>query len=175
MKNLVQCEECKLYFSQITLSHVKSHGFQSIAEYLSSHSDAIIFSDNTLNKRRKSHYIQIVAPVKTQQYESNLCIPSHRTKDRISYESFLLMLKQGMSLKSMISTGVSKHQIAFYSNMAQCKIKISRTQFIDEYNSGKSLKDIAKQHDINHSDVGFLREFFGVKRLGHSYIKRKAN
>lgn len=173
MDNQVQCSVCGALYKQITKSHVNSHGFSTIAEYLNQYPSSEIFSNNTLHSRRKSRGLKIQDPVKFSAVDSNLHISKNRTKVRISYDEFLDKLKQNITLKEMKNEGVSKHQLDFYSALSQGKISITREQFEEEYKSGQSLDQISQKYDIQRDHTTQLREFWGIKRLGPKFIHRK--
>jgi hypothetical protein len=110
---------------------------------------------------------------KLDQTFSNLAIPSHRTSKHVSLDEFKAMLTSGMNIKE-ISQHTSKHLIAFYSSMMQGKIKLGKEDFETMYDSGVSLNEISASTGISRQHLTYLREFYGIKRKGATYIKRLA-
>ncbi len=169
----VICEVCGAARKQITVGHVRQHGFANTAEYVQKYPAALLFSESTKEARRKSRRLVVANPAKDSQSNKQFHIPKSRTKERISYETFLELMSEGNSLRDMKNSGISKHQVGFYSALSQNKIAITRDQFETEYKSGKSLNEIAKQYNIQRDHITQLREYFGIKRLGPKYINRK--
>ncbi len=170
----VKCAECGTLYKQITKQHVKMHGFKNIEEYLIKHPGIATISKQTLSNRRKSRCLKIDKPQDGQQVEHNLHVSVARTRKRISYEEFLDLIKQNVSLVEMRKKlGISKHQIGFYSALAQNKLNIKKEQFEKEYKSGRSLDQISEKYNIQRDHITQLREFWGIKRLGAKYIHRK--
>ncbi len=174
MNNAIKCAECGTALKQITKTHVKTHGFKDIEEYLQKYPGGATISEQTLSSRRKSRRLTINNPISSSAVEQDFHISKARSRKRISYEDFLNLIEQNISLIDMRQKhGISKHQIGFYSALAQDKIKIKREQFEEEYKSGQSLDQISNKYNIQRDHVTQLREFWGIKRLGPKYIHRK--
>ena len=109
-----------------------------------------------------------------KQSSTHLAVPSHRTREWLTFEEFKEFIQQGKTLKELIQK-YSKHLIAFYSYLSQGKVKLSKEQFIQEYEKGVSLDEIAKTYNIPREHISYLREFYGIKRKGATYQKRLAN
>lgn len=173
MNDQVACMICGQKRKQITVAHARSHGFKNTKEYQEKFPDARLYTQETLKKRRKSRRLKLTETIDDRQIDHNFHEPKNRTNRRISYDEFLKLVHAGNSINDIRDTGVSKHQLAFYSALSQNKIKITRGQFEVEYLAGKSLDEIAKRYDINRGYVTHLREYFGIKRLGPKFINRK--
>jgi hypothetical protein len=86
---------------------------------------------------------------------------------------FKKLLDEGNNLKSIKKMGVSKHLIGFYSNFCQGKINLSKNIFIEEYEKGLSLFDIADKYKISRGDITYLREIYELKKKGATFLHRK--
>ncbi len=104
-----------------------------------------------------------------------LPIPKNRKIKSISYVEFQKLRSEGATRSTLISEGISKHQISFFYSLSKNKISISKEQFESEYLSGKSLVEIAEEFGISKDFIVHLREHFGIKRLGPKFIHRKKN
>ncbi len=170
---MVKCAICGVLRKQITAGHIRQHGLQTTKEYKKLYPKAPMLSQYTLERRRKSRGVTIDSPITNKSTEHDFHISKNRTRRRISYDEFLELLNQGYTLKQMKDEGISKHQVGFYSVLAQNKISITKQQFNEEYCSGKSLDEIAKQYNIYRDHVTQLRDYFGIKRKGPKFIHRK--
>ena len=169
----VKCKVCGAIRRQITVGHVRQHGFKDTKAYMQKYPDAEIFSKKTQEARRKSRGVKIDNPADIKEIKSDLKIPTHRTKKRITYEEFKKFIGEGCSLKDIIkSQGVSKHQIYFYSALAQGKINVTREQFDHDY-ATKTLDDLAKLYKISRENVTCLRDHYAIKRRSATYFHRK--
>jgi len=109
-------------------------------------------------------------------YQSSikLAIPSHRTRKWLTFEEFKELIQKGKTLKELCIL-YSKHLMYFYSYLSQGKITLTKEQFIEEYEKGVSLDEIAKEHNIPREHITYLREYYGIKRKGAKYQIRLAN
>ena len=169
----VICKVCGAERKQITAGHVRQHGFKDIQEYLAKYPNAKTCSQSTSEAHQKGNKLKISNPIQSETAKTDFHIPKSRIKKRITYAGFLDLLNQGYSLREMKNQGISRHQISFYSVFAQNKIKLTKEQFQTEYLSGKTLKEIAKRHDIQSDHITYLREHLGIPRLGPKFINRK--
>ena len=96
----------------------------------------------------------------------------NRSKKFITLREFRDHIENGSSLKE-INKITSKHLVQFYSNFAQGKIVISKEDFEKEYRKGLSLEEIAEKHNISREDITYLRQLYGQKNRGATYINRK--
>lgn len=172
MKDEVQCLFCGEKRKQITAMHVQMHGFTGIKEYIAAYPEAQTISKTTLENRRKSRGIKINNPSLPSEIQHNFNISKARTKQRITYEEFLELIKSN-TLKELKDQGISKHQIDFFSSLSQNKFNITREQLDQEYESGKSLEEIAQRYNIERGRLTQLRDYWGIKRRGPKYINRK--
>ena len=113
---------------------------------------------------------------KAKEFELKECtnqftIPSHRKKNHISLEEYKSLLKQGKTALDIIQT-TSKHLIYFYNVLLKGEINLTKEEFMAMYDKGMSLDEIAIEKNIPRDHMTFLREFYGIKRKGATYIKR---
>ena len=92
----------------------------------------------------------------------------------ITLREFKDLIIEGNSLLDIKKRGISKHLVGFYSNLCQGKIRLNKETFINEYNDGISLKDIAKIYKVSFEDITFLRQLYDVKAKGATFQHRKA-
>ncbi len=79
----------------------------------------------------------------------------------------------GISIKDMISNGISKNVLQFFSNFCQGKIKLTKEQFEESYLQGRSLDEISIEFSVTREDLTCLRQLYNIKRKGATYISRK--
>jgi hypothetical protein len=96
-----------------------------------------------------------------------------KSKTFITLRQFKERIDEGQSLKAMKGEGVSKHLIQFFSNFLQGKIKLTKSDFEDRYNEGKELDEICAEFNVQRGDLTYLRQLYGIKRKGATFIKRK--
>lgn len=100
--------------------------------------------------------------------------PAHRTKNFISLRKFKDMILDGNDLLSVTAAlGASKHLVQFFSKFCQGKVLLTREQFEKEYISGLEMDQISENHKISREDLTFLREMYGIRRIGGGYSLRK--
>jgi transposase-like protein len=109
-----------------------------------------------------------------EQSDIKLAIPTHRKAKQISFEEYQALIKQGKTVLE-ITEMTSKHLVYFYNAMLKGKINLSKEEFIQLYDQGKSLDEIAELKNINREHMTYLREFYGIKRKGATFQKRMAN
>jgi len=97
----------------------------------------------------------------------------NRNKKFITFREFKKLIEEGNSQKSIKQMGISKHLIQFYSNFSQGKIDIDKDTFSKEYNDGLSLDEIALKYKVTREDITYLRQLYGQKNKGATYINRK--
>jgi len=83
------------------------------------------------------------------------------------------LLKSGLSSKDVIKKGYDKHLIHTYNLMLKNKISMTYNEFVQEYDKGKSLDEIAKQYKVPRGSLTYMRQLFDVKKKGAKYINRK--
>jgi hypothetical protein len=96
----------------------------------------------------------------------------NRSKKFITLSEFKELIEDGKSIKE-INKITSKHLVQFYSNFSQGKIKLSKEEFIEQYNKGLSLDEIAEKNKIARDDLTYLRQLYGQKNKGATFINRK--
>ncbi len=96
-----------------------------------------------------------------------------RTTQYITLREFKENILSGLSIKDMISNGVSKNVLQFFSNFCQGKIKLTKELFEECYLHGFSLDRISKEFLVTREDLTCLRQLYGIKRKGATYINRK--
>jgi len=96
-----------------------------------------------------------------------------RTTQYITLREFKDNILSGISIKDMISNGVSKNVLQFFSNFCQGKIKLTKGQFEESYLQGASLDEISKEFSVTREDLTCLRQLYNIKRKGATYINRK--
>ena len=109
-----------------------------------------------------------------KQSQVELAIPSHRTRECISFDIFKDLISKGESLKDL-KEKYSSHLMSFYSLLAQGKMTLSKEDFETQYKKGISLDEISKGSNISREHIGYLREYYGIKRKGANFIKRLQN
>ena len=102
-------------------------------------------------------------------------IPSHRKRGRLTLEQFREHKAAGIHIKKMPKLlDVSKNHVQFLSALDQDFFEhVTKESFSDDYLGGMSLFEIADKYHICKDYVGFLREHFGIPRLGAKFINRK--
>ena len=96
-----------------------------------------------------------------------------RTTQYITLRDFKINIMSGLSIKDMISSGISKNVLQFFSNFCQGKIKLTKEQFEESYKQGMSLEEICEESSVTREDLTCLRQLYDIKRRGATYINRK--
>jgi len=96
-----------------------------------------------------------------------------RIAQYITLREFKENVLSGLSIKDMISNGISKNVLQFFSNFCQGKIKLIKEQFEESYLRGDSLDEISKEFSVTREDITCLRQLYNIKRKGATYINRK--
>lgn len=109
-----------------------------------------------------------------EQSKITLKIPTHRTKQWLSFDEFKILISEGKSLKELNKT-YSKHLMAFYSYLSQGKITLTKEKFEECYLAGVSLNEISETNNVPREYITYLREYYGIKRKGANYQKRLKN
>ena len=81
-----------------------------------------------------------------------------RITQYITLREFKDNVLSGLSIKDMISNGVSKNVLQFFSNFCQGKIKLTKEQFEECYIHGFSLDRISKEFSVTREDITCLRQ-----------------
>lgn len=99
----------------------------------------------------------------------------NKKSSRLTIEQFNQYKSDGLGLTEMQKlSNASRHHIQFLSCLDQGNFNhITEELFRTDYLSGMALVEIAKKHAISKEHIGFLREHFGINRLGAKFINRK--
>ncbi len=131
---------------------------------------------NISNGKIRKHVEKICSTtVSLNKVDNNLVIPSHRKTKRFkSIDEYISILQQNrLSFEKFIKNGYCKDQIACFNFILKGKLKLTRDIFIDEYcNKLIPLKEIEKKYEIPYGCITFIREYFGIKRIGSKGLKR---
>jgi len=96
-----------------------------------------------------------------------------RTNEFITLREFKTFICNGASLLEIANRGISKHLVQFFSIFCQDKIKLTKDIFTSEYESGKSLEEMADAYNLSRENITYLRELYNIKRKGSAFINRK--
>ena len=107
------------------------------------------------------------------QDDPKLAIPGHRVYRHISLEEYKALLASGKTVLQVCEM-TSKHLVYFYNALIDGRIDLTKDKFIELYEDGKSLNEIADSYGISRGHMSFLREFYGIKRKGATFQKRLA-
>ena len=107
--------------------------------------------------------------------DSNFIIPSHRKNIRFNsvdeYKEFLIEHK--WSILDFKKNGYCRDQISFFNYILSGNMTLTREKFIEEYcNNLIPLRDIEIKYNIPYGMITFVRDHFGIKRIGHTGLKR---
>lgn len=127
----------------------------------------------TKNQDSRKEVLGHIKKCDAAQEEADLAVPTHRKKKHLSFDEYKAMIKSGMTPGQIIE-GTSKHVVYFYNTMLAGKITLGKEEFEREYSAGTSLDDLAAKHNLSRASVGYLREFYGIKRKGATFQKRLA-
>ena len=131
-------------------------------------------SETKLEKSRQKIMDSFIKNDIPEQSNIKLAVPTHRTRAWCSFEEFKELIKGGASIKDL-NVLYSKHLIAFYNYLSKEHLTLSREQFVEDYEKGMSLEQISKSYNVPLHHIGYLREYYGIKRKGAKYQKRLAN
>tara|TARA_Y100000310_G_scaffold319966_1_gene375869 strand:- start:4390 stop:6480 length:2091 start_codon:yes stop_codon:yes gene_type:complete len=136
-----------------------------------------VFSKEAVEKMNISKQKKLLSKYKWELIEPYLDVDinigsRNRKKKFITLREFKQLILDGNSLKDMYKV-TSKHLVMFYSKFSQGEISLSSEKFNEEYKNGMSLVDIAEKHKISKDSITFLRQLYGVKNTGPTYIHRK--
>jgi hypothetical protein len=96
-----------------------------------------------------------------------------KSKKFITLREFKERIDDGQTLKMMKDEGISKHLIGFFGNFLKGKITLTKSDFEKRYSEGKELDDIGEEFGVQRGDLSYLRQLYGIKRKGATYIHRK--
>ena len=115
-------------------------------------------SKETISKIKKSKALRLKSKYKWDIVEPYLDVKlnngsRNRSKKFITLREFKELIEYGNDLIQLKKSGISKHLIGFYSSFSQGKIKLSKEKFIEEYNKGISLFNIAEKYKIEDDSL----------------------
>jgi len=97
-----------------------------------------------------------------------------RKQKYITFREFKNNIQNGMSCLDMTKDqDMSSLFISFLSKFSQGKINLKKEEFVNSYNRGMSLNEISKKYNVYRYHIRFLRQLYGIKRKGASFIHRK--
>src|ERR1035437_2375665 len=129
-----------------------------------------------LSEKERLVLVELIKSCPIKQTDHNLKIASHRKYDFISFEDYKQKLINGERIQNIIPK-TSKHIVSFYNYLLKNhQNMISKELFESEYNQTlNSLDDIAKKYKIQREYISHLRNFYGIKRKGATFIRRLTN
>ena len=125
----------------------------------------------TKRANSRNEILKAAEQCNAQQEDANLAIPTHRKTQHISFDKYKALLEGGKTVPEIIAI-TSKHLVAFYNAMLKGKINLSKEDFERMYLNGISLDEISSKTGTPREYVTYLREFYGIKRKGATYLKR---
>jgi hypothetical protein len=96
-----------------------------------------------------------------------------RVNEYIVFRKFKEHILSGLSINDMVSMGISRKVLQFFSNFCQGKIGLTKEQFEYNYHQGLSLEEICYEYSVTREDLTYLRQLYGIKRKGATFINRK--
>jgi len=122
-----------------------------------------------IETKMNNHIVGMDASNATLPSGRDFIVPSHRKNKRFSsideYSSFLKINRWGV--REFASNGYSKVQVGFFNFVLKGKMTISKEEFVRLYcGDFIELKAIAHQYGIPNEYMTFVREHFGIKRIG---------
>jgi len=115
--------------------------------------------------------------INLEKVDKDFVVPSSRKNKRFSsieeYKDFIKVNK--WSDKDFSKNGYNKHQVSFFNFILSGKLKLDRVTFENEYkNNLMPLADIEKKYGVPCGLIVFLREYYGIKRIGATGLKRRS-
>jgi len=135
-------------------------------------------SNKSIEQMKKSKLKKLLSKFKWEiiepYYDIRLNMSSRNRKlIFITLREFRKKIEEGKSLENMRKEGISKHLLSFYSKLSQGKINLTKEKFIEEYETGLSLDEIAEKYKINKGKMTYLRQLYEIKIKGPTFINRK--
>lgn len=98
----------------------------------------------------------------------------NREKKIISLREFKKLIDSGVPLEALkYEHKISKTLIVFYAGYLRGNIVLSKDDFQRDYLSGLSMEEIAEKRGVSRENLTVLRQFYGIKNKGATYIHRK--
>jgi 16S rRNA G966 N2-methylase RsmD len=128
-----------------------------------------LMKDNKRKRLLNQYKWDLVKPY----LDINLSLSSRgRKRHFITLRQFKEYIESGLSIRE-IQKLTSKNLVSFYSILCQGKIDLSKNEFIQQYESGKPLEEIAEDNKISKDYIGYLRQLYRIKSKGAKFIRRK--
>ena len=128
------------------------------------------------NEIARKELVECIKKCNIEQEKHRLKIPSHRKHKFISFEDYKEKILNGRFAKE-IKKDTSKHLISFYNYFLKNQSTIlTKEAFELEYNKTlNGLDDISKKYNIPREHITYLRDFYGIKRKGATFVRRVTN
>lgn len=110
--------------------------------------------------------------------DNGLAVPSSQKNKRFSsLDEYLEVLREKKwKVVDFAKNGYSKHQVSFFNWLLKNPDVLDRDTFIQEYcRDHIELDDISVKYGIPRQHLSFLREYYGIKRIGATGHRRYAN
>jgi len=123
----------------------------------------------------EDHRKKIFEGVAIEKSEKEFVVPSHRKTTRFStIEGYVSFLKEhSWSFKDFVENGYCRDQILFFNFVLKGKLTVTKEQFVEDYCVNfVPLEQIEKKYGIPRGLVTFVRDYFGIKRIGANGLKR---
>ena len=135
-------------------------------------------SESAIEQMKRSKQIKISSKYHWEPVEPYLDIiidngSRNRKVKFITLREFKYFIESGKSLRDIKKEKISRHLIGFFSNLCQGKIQLLKEKFLEEYESGLSLEQIAQKYNIIFGDITFLRQLYECKAKGPTFQERK--
>jgi len=136
------------------------------------------FSPETIAKAKATKQAKFLSKLDIKPWEdyldSKLQFGSGNKKKKVlTLREFWHELNQGKRLVDLQREGYDKHLLFFYSKLLQGEINLSKEKLIEEYEKGVELHDIGKKYGLPHGCIRYLREIYGIKKKGATFMRRK--
>jgi len=92
----------------------------------------------------------------------------------LTFREFKQFLEQGETIDNLNKKNYSKHLLSFFVYVLKNKLPLTKEMFEKEYiENGYILNEIAKKYNIPKDHLRYLRQYFGVEKIGGRYSLRK--
>lgn len=96
-----------------------------------------------------------------------------RQRKSLTLQEFKVLSDADITVKDLEERGYSKHLLRFFSCFLKGKIPVSEDEFEQAYSQGLSLEEISNKFGISRENVTYLRQLYGIKAKGATFIRRK--
>jgi 16S rRNA G966 N2-methylase RsmD len=129
-----------------------------------------------INKRTTDIHLSKVATGMTlEKVDKNFIVPSHRKTKRFqTIEEYKEKLNDTKwSYNEFINQGYCRDQLICFNFILNGRLSLTHDKFVEEYCINlRPLREIEKKYGIPYGCITFIREYFGVKRIGSTGLKR---